>query len=305
MSVDVKEPLDAIGSMNAIEAVEGLLDESPLAQDESSTSFAEAFDQIQALSLDLFARHKCMEVSTQQKSESDKAFGGLVEELQKLCGQLQSDRQLTEQGWTDIRAGHQQFVDDHAGLREIRDSFLQTTADFAGVKAEVERQREDVQMLCKDVQSHLSTLATATAALSTALAQPKSDSQITDVIEYAKQQQTEWLEQRGALEAELDATRRRAAEQAEALSAQKRLAKEQQTEFAGEVKRLQSLLEAMSGQVRANPSAAGVSAKQQEDEGSVMGSVLAQFETLQRDIKSRQAKRSNEPNAGGKASPAS
>ena len=125
MSVDLKEPKDAI------ESAEALLNECSALQDESSTSFAEVFDQLQVLSLDLFTRHKCLEVSTQQKSESEKSLGSLVEELQRLHGELLTDHQSARQGWTDIRAGHQQFLDGHAELREIRDGLKQAVAEFA------------------------------------------------------------------------------------------------------------------------------------------------------------------------------
>jgi chromosome segregation ATPase len=299
MSADLKEPMDGI------ESAEAVLEECPAVQDESTTSLAEVFDQLQELSLDLFARHKCLEVSTQQKSESENALGGLVEELQKLHGELLTDHQLTQQGWTDIRAGHQQFLDGHAELREIRDGLREVVVEFSRIKAEVERERNDLQKLCAEAEGHLSQLTTAAAALSEAAAQRKNDSQIADLVEYTKQHEAEWLQQRTALEAELDATRRRAAEQTEALSSQKQLASQQQAEFAGEVKRMQSLLEAMAGQVRGNLSVPGGNTKQPEDDSSVMGSVQAQFETLQRDIKSRQAKRSHEPNGGGKVSQSS
>ena len=65
MAVDLLEPKDGI------ESAEALLDECSAIHDESTTSFAEVFDQLQILSLDLFTRHKCLEVSTQQKSESE------------------------------------------------------------------------------------------------------------------------------------------------------------------------------------------------------------------------------------------
>ncbi len=299
MAVDLLEPKDGI------ESAEALLDECSAIHDESTTSFAEVFDQLQILSLDLFTRHKCLEVSTQQKSESEKSLGGLIEELQKLQGQLQTDHQLTQQGWTDIRAGHQKFLDGHAELHEIRDGLRQVMVEFSRIKGEVERDRTDLHKLCAGVESQLSQLSTATTALSEAAAQPKNDSQIGDLIEHTKQHQAEWLQQRTALEAELDAMRRCAAELAEALNNQKQLASQQQAEFAGEVKRMQSLLEAMAGQVRGNPSVPGGSTKQPEENSSLMGAVLAQFEALQRDVKSRQTKRSNEPNAGGKASPSS
>ena len=120
----------------------------------------------------------------------------MIEDLQKLHTQLQAEHQLTQQGWTDIRAGHQQFLDDHADLREIREGFRQITAEFSGIKGDVERERNDLHKLYAAVESQLSRMTTMTTALTEALAQPKNDSQIADIIEYTKQHQAEWLQQR-------------------------------------------------------------------------------------------------------------
>ena len=142
MSVDLQEP------MADVESAGIALEEFHATQDEFSEFFGDVFDQLQSLSLELFARHKCLEVSTEQKAESDEALGGVRQEfqrsfeaLQQLHGQLQADRQETQQSWADIRAGYRRFLDDHADLREIREGFRQITVEFSAVKEGVERSR--------------------------------------------------------------------------------------------------------------------------------------------------------------------
>ncbi len=306
MSVDLQEP------MGNAEFAGKALDEFSKTQDEFTEFFGDVFDQLQGLSLELFARHRCLEVSTRQKADSDERLIGfreeiqrLIEELQQLHGRLQADQQLTQQGWTEIRAGYQQFLDDHADLREIREGFRQIAGEFTGIKEDVQRERKELHELYANVENQLSQVTAMTTALTEVQARLTSEAQIADVIEYTKQQQADWLQQRAALEAELDAMRRRAAEQAETLSEQKNLAGQQQAELAGELKRMRSLLETMGSQVRGEPAIPGESTKPQADESSVLGSVLAQFEMLQRDMNLRRMRRNNEPDPGGKAIPSS
>ncbi len=306
MSIDLEDPL------NGVESAGIALDEFRATQNEFSDFFGEVFDQLQALSLELFARHKCLEVSTEQKSASQEAIDGCREELhrsidglQKLHGQLQADQEVTHESWTEIRAGYKQFLEDHTDLSEIREGFRQLANEFSGIKEDVQRERTDLHELYASVEGQLARLTTLTAELEETQARPGSDGQITDILEHTKQQQAEWLQQRAALEGELEALRRRSTEQVEALSEQKRLAGQQQAELAGELKRMRSLLEAMGSQVRGEPAVAGESPKRQPDESSVLGSVLAQFETLQRDMNMRRMKRNNEPETGGKSLPGS
>jgi chromosome segregation ATPase len=306
VSVDLQEPLGGIESGRIA------LDEFRATQDEFTEFFGDVFDQLQALSLELFARHKCLEVSTERKSESAETLSGFREELhraietlQQLHGQLQADQQETQRSWVEIRAGYQQFLDDHAELREIREGIRQITGEFSGIKEDVDRERKDLHELYASVESQLARLSTLTAELAEAQARPAHDAQIADILEHTRQQQAEWGQQRASLEADLDAMRRHTAEQAEALSEQKRLAGQQQAELAGELKRMRSLLEAMAGQVRGEPVPPGENAKPPPVDSAVLGSVLAQFEMLQRDVTFRRTKRNPEPDPGGKTSPGS
>ncbi len=210
VSTDLQEPLGSVDSADIA------LGEFRTTQDEFTEFFGDVFDQLQALSLELFARHKCLEVSTQQKTESDQTLSGFREELlrsidklQELHAQLQADQQETQQSWTEIRAGYQRFLEDHADLREIREGFRQIAGEFTGIKEDVRRERADLQGLYAKVESQLSLLSTVAAELAEARAHPTSDPQIADILEHARQQQAEWLQQRAALEAELEAMRRR------------------------------------------------------------------------------------------------
>ncbi len=284
------------------------LDDFRGAQDEYTTFFGDVFDQIQNLSLELFARHKCLEASAEQKLEADRTLAGVrdefqraIEQLQQLQGHVQSGQQEAGQNWGEIRAAYQRFLDEQA---ELREGVRQIAGEFAGIKEDVQRERKEVHDLYANVESQLARLSTLTAELVEAQARPAQDPQMAGVLEHTRQQQAEWLQQRAALEAELDAARRRAAEQAEALHEQKRSADLQQAELGGELKRMQSLLEVLAGQIRGEPVVPGQSTKPRVD-SAMLGSVLAEFELLQRDVPSRRAKRNGEPPSGGSSFPPS
>ena len=305
-------PINLQESLGVVESACIALDEFHATQDECTDFFGDVFDQLQALSLELFARHKCLVVSTEQKAESEvtlvsfrEEFHRSIEELQQLHGQLQADQQETQESWAEIRAGYQGFVDDHADLREIREGFRKIAGEFSDIKEDVQRERKDLHELYASVENQLSRLSTWTAELTEAQAEPTHNPQIVDILEHTRQQQAEWLQQRTVLEAELNAMRRRAAEQAEALGEQKRLAGQQQAELAGELKRMRSLLETLTGQVRDAPLTTDESKKSRPADSSVLGSVLAQFEMLQRDITLRRTKRNHEPDLGSKMLPGS
>jgi chromosome segregation ATPase len=325
MPVDLQESLNGAAAFdNNRDGADVPLDEFLTTQDEFSAFFGEVFDQLQALSLELFARHKCLEVSTQQKSQSDDMLVGyreemlcLIEELQQLRGHLQADRQLTQESWTavsrateDWRASYQRFIDDHADLREIREGCRQIAGEFTGIKEEVQRERKEMHKLCANVESQLSQLTEACAALTAAQPQQNNE-QFAEILSITKQQQAEWLQQRTALEAELEDTRRRASEQAQALGEQKSLASRQQAELSGELKRMRSLLETLGSQVRGEPAGTLHPESADEvakpaghplgDESSVLGSVLAQFEMLQRDINARRAGRHHGNSSSGES----
>ena len=203
MSVDLSE--HAAGPASAHEP----LDELRTAQDEFGNFFGDVFDQLQSLSLELFARHKCLEL------------------------------------------GVENVPQENAELREILVELRGLGAEFRGLKEDVERERVRIQELF----------------------------------------QTAWQEEKAALEAELDAVRRHAASQGEALAEQRRLASQQQGEITGELKRMRSLIETLTQQMRnGRPGKGDADGATRPPDSEVLGSVLAQFELLQRDVARRRKK---------------
>jgi DNA repair exonuclease SbcCD ATPase subunit len=295
VSVELQEPV-------GIEPAQTALAEIRATQDEFSEFFGDVFDELQTLSLELFARHKCLEVGAGQKAAVENSVIGCREEflraidqLQQLHGQFQADREESQQSWTEIRLGYQKFADDHAELRELRESLQQLLAEFSGTKNDVEQQRKRLQELCANVEDRLARLTSLAAELAEARTQPANDPQIAAILENARQQQADWVEQRTALQAELESMRRRAAEQTEALNEQKLIAAQQQAELVGELKRMRSLLDALSSQVRGEPASLLNDKSVGPVDSSVLGTVLAQFEMLQRDITVRRSQRNHGP----------
>ena len=302
VSMDLQEPLGAVASAH------DPLEEIRSTQDEFTDFFGDVFDELQAFSLELFARHKCLESDARQKVEIDANLDGYREEfqrciegLQQVHEQLRSDREETQQSLSEIRDGCQRFVDGHAELQETRDEFRGIVAEFASLKNDVQHERGDLRELYRGLENQLTQLAALAAEFNAVheLApreshDPSNDARIATILETTQQQQADWQQQRAALEADLEAMRRRAAEQAELIGEQKRLAAVQQSELAGEMKRMRSLLETLSGQVRGDTALQATGRPSQPVDSSVLGSVLAQFEILQRDVAHRRAKRSGD-----------
>jgi hypothetical protein len=292
VSVDLKEP------RGGIESARVALGEFHATQDEFNDFFGDVFDQLQALSLELFARHKFLEASAEQRSNSEETIKSFAEEfqraiteLQQLHGKFQADQQESQASWMEIRAGCQQFLEEHAELCLVREEFRELATEFSTIREDVQCQRKDMHELCANIESQISRLSTLTTDLVAAQSGPGQEAQIAEILEHTRQQQVEWLQQRTVLEGELETMRRRAAEQTEALSEQKRIAGLQQAELAGELKRLRSLMENLTGQVRAEQVPAGENSKATPSEDSMLKSVMAQFEMLQRDITFRRTQR--------------
>lgn len=84
MSIELQEP--------KVEAARAALDEFHATQDECNEFFGDVFDQIHAMSLELFARHKCLESNTDKDQRKPAAEGPTVassREFQRAIKQLQ------------------------------------------------------------------------------------------------------------------------------------------------------------------------------------------------------------------------
>jgi hypothetical protein len=219
------------------------LDEVRATENECNEFFGGVFDELQSLSLELFARHRCLEVSSEQNSTTDIALVACRDDVRRVTDQM--ERLATN-------------VDNQLG---------QLTA------------------LVKDIATVRSDNGGA-------------DTQIAALLEGMRWQQADWMQQRAALESEVETLRAQALEQSEALHEQRRQATRQQSELSGELKRMRSLLETLGAQIRCDPSLtmAGLAdGKRPPGDAFMLNSVLAQYQMMQRDSSHRNGTRSAEP----------
>jgi DNA repair exonuclease SbcCD ATPase subunit len=219
VSTEQQEP-DGVG------AAQAALEEFRASHDECNEFFGGVFDELQSLSLELFARHKCQELNNERKSTADASLAACREEVRCAVDQIQT----------------------------VADKVESQVARLTSVANEIAQARDNTS----------------------------TDSQMAAVHEAMRCQQVDWIQQRTALEAELETLRSRAAEQTEALHEQKRIATRQQAELTGELKRMRSLLEALASQIRGDSSAPA-----EGTHATMLSSVLAQFQMLQRDAPGR------------------
>ena len=65
------------------------LDEVNATQEECGEFFGGVFDQLQSLSLELFARHKCLELNNGHKASADTSWAACREELRRASEQIE------------------------------------------------------------------------------------------------------------------------------------------------------------------------------------------------------------------------
>jgi chromosome segregation ATPase len=236
VSTELQEP-------EGVDLARDALDEVSATQDECNEFFGGVFDQLQSLSLELFARHKSLEQNNGRKTSSD--------------------------------------------------------ASLAACRDELRRATELIERLGKNVESQLTRLTSLVKDMAAAREDAAPDTQITALVEGMRWQQADWLQQRAALESEVETLRGRAADQSDALHEQKRQAVRQQAELAGELKRMRSLVEALTGQLRSEPAVPAEGRRAAPVDAFMVNSVLAQYQMLPRDGSLRNGKRNGEAGQSG------
>jgi chromosome segregation ATPase len=288
-----------------LESARGALDEFDAGQDDFERFFGHVFDELQSLSLELFARHKCLELATGQQeqqataaAESRGQFQLLLDEMQQARTECRAGREETQQAWAQWQAAHDTARREQAELRDFQEEMRRAWTEFRAAQDETQKHRAELHDVQQSVQEHLARLAAVAAELAEARTQPAQSAdpaqqqQVQQLLEESRQQRGAWELERATLETELQAVRNRATDLMEALAEQKRQAAQQQGEFAGELKRLRSLLEAVATQMRGEAMARQAAGKHNEAaaeaaDDPVFDSVLAQFEMLQQDVSRR------------------
>jgi chromosome segregation ATPase len=260
--------------------------------------FGDALDQLEAMSLELFARHKCLELNAQNQNEHKAAgaehelqFHNCLEELRDLKAKVCSAHEETAKMWSEISTTHQQLLQELAEPRATQEELRHISTEFRAMREGVEQDRVESRQRQESVEEHLQRLASVVAELAAAQSPSDPDEQLSQVLDAARQQQAAWQQDRAGLEAELEAERQRGAQQNEALAEQRRVVAEQQAELAGELKRMRSLLELLLNHMNQPFGGNSGDGKQTSpsSENAALESMLSQFEMLQRDLAQRRA----------------
>lgn len=292
MSIDISE------AELILDYPDDALSELRTTQSDYENFFGDLFDQLQSLSLELFARHKCLELNA--RTQADEAATGedqhralreCMEGLRQMQAEVRLAHEQTRQVWDQISTAQQQFLSQHAELRGAQEELRQIAVEFRGLKEDRDQDRLELRQGQEAIQEHLRRLAGVAAELAEARTTGPQTDEIAEVLAAARQQQAAWQQERAGLESELEAQRCRAAQQGEALAEQRRLAAQHEAELAGELKRMRSLLEAITSHMTPEHSAStdSTGTRPPATDNAVLGSVLAQFEMLQRDIAQRRA----------------
>jgi chromosome segregation ATPase len=281
--------------------------------DEFDRFFSGMFDQLNGLAGELVRRQRAW-LSERQESESqlerraaelEEQRAAIVAKGQQVGNEIrenaaqaaasaESHEQLkrmlqeTEQQRAAMLSAQEVAQTEAARLADLAEQLSETRNELAEARREIQRQREELKTARADADQH------------------EPDGQLKEQLGQMGKERAEWDQQRVVLEAELDAVRNRAAEMAETVAVQRRQLADERAQWTGELKRMRRLMEAVtnrraeqdpaaeSHQVPANSqdladlSAESTSKAAAED--SVLHSVMAQFEMLQKDLARRRKK---------------
>jgi chromosome segregation ATPase len=280
--------VDSIQSVAGWEGVSSALQEIRDCHAETWAFFHGIFEELNlfSISLDAHKRHLVQTISagedTQQAESSD--FG---ERLSQLFSQREADREE---------------------IRQTREAVREQVAHLTAVATELAAAQNAFQTNFQLIREELAKSREASSQEIAAAAHATSGEANGDLERKLTELEREHaaLEQdRAVLEKELEGVRNRAADLAESLAEQKRLATQVQSQGAAELQRMRQLLETLARQdafARPNhdiePAASAAEAvvplvaKPEPSTAAadpVLGSVLAQFEMLQQDRARRRA----------------
>jgi len=218
--------------------------------DEFDSFFSSAFDRLEELALELVRRRRSW------ASERDHANGEL-------------DRQKAE-------------LD--AARRKVEQDREQSQEELVRQKTELEESRRRMELRSEQTEA----------------GRPATDQETEAQIRRLQEERDELVQQQRLLAAELDTVRSRAAEMAERLAHEESRTAAERARWGEELKRMRQVIESFTRQQAEQPPSAirptasaetAPAARPQQDvplqADPVLGSVMAQFEMLQRDVAER------------------
>jgi chromosome segregation ATPase len=237
---------------------------------------------VPSASLEQFAgwdcvRHALADIRASH-DELERFFSEVFDRLGMMAGELSAREQELGQVGCELQ-------DHEHAAASAKDQQMQQLLTEAG------RERAELRNLQETIQSQIARLASVASELA------EHHSGLTDLRSGLLEQE------RTQMESELETVRNNAAKTAEALAEQKRLAAQQQAEWAAELKRMRRLLENVAARMDDGMTEATADKRPSEPAASaaalaavagcdpVLDSVVAQFEMLQKDVARRQARR--------------
>jgi len=281
----------------------------------SNTEFGEFFggvlDELEMLLGQVLREQKSLELERQrmeqelewrraeierQKSEIDSLRRSALDDIHSEVARTAAGSQVLDQRLGDLLGN---ASDERQALRSALGQFQDEMAQFAQAKSQVAEWGGELKRA-------LEQLAAAQAAAAQSPAWPAMEQRLLRMEEERAESERE----RVVLESELETLRARNAEMARLLSQQKNQVTEERTQWGDEIHRLRQVLELMSAgragkrtcetAASAPPGAAAQPsvppAGSAGGTDSVLDSVIAQFELLQKDA-ARRRKRSQPANA--------
>lgn len=239
--------------------------------------------------------------------EADHFFAGVFEQIEELAAELMRRQQtwLAERREVedDLDRRKSESEQERAALdaerEQARTEVEQSDRKMAAALSETQNELADAR---QEIQRQRSELENAPAEV----VRVETDPQVLEQLQRSESDREDLQRQRAVLETELDSVRNRAAEMAETVAVQKGQLAEERAQWSGEFKRMRRLLETLTKRQAAqeeeetadrwSPAAVPQGAMQQVAEpvgavahggDPVLGSVVAQFEMLQKDLARR------------------
>jgi len=294
---------------------------------ESGRFFADVFDQLDAVVRELARKQEEWQLERRRaESELARQAAEVQRQRAKMADkrdQIRRDAQHQDQQETAVTAADVQQLRqileevewDRAALHSALEASGSQADSLAGVASELAETRGELAETRQEILRQREQFE-AVRAENTAT---QTNEQHQDQLCRAAEERTEMELERRELEAELEAVRSRAAEMSEALDEQKRQMAEQQTRWTEELRRQRCLLEKVTDCLGEGRSTLEGRPQQPQEEDqppekprrgirarpnkqpdpttaagdSVLDSVMAQFEVLQKDLARRRRKAAN------------
>ncbi|MHB8899478.1 MAG: hypothetical protein ACYC6Y_12080 [Thermoguttaceae bacterium] len=223
------------------------------------------------------------ELLTRERGELEAIFDR-IEKLSERLGDTGAGRD----------DGHEPLEELLAGMREDRETLRAAGASSVGIHADLVRMAEDLAVTRRELTEAREELKCQRELLCQVSSTRDSayDLDLGNRLDQIEQGRLEWVQERAALETELDAVRNRAAELADTLDGERQRASSERKEWTEELGRMRQLLQSLSQRpaaavAPAAPAAVPEAVQPDDAQDPVLDSVMAQFEILQKDLARR------------------